>query len=179
MFLVLYVMSVKNLDASVLGVHLDSVVVFSLFMAVEATVALVSAPLGEELVREFGARSTLAGSLVVTAAFPGLLFLAGQDVLAVAVLFGVFGLRLVGQPAREVFVEQLSDAGNERAGRSYRTVRNALVVPSSVVGGALYTVSPDLLMLAASVVGLVGAATFLRVEPLPDYLTLYEDDGRR
>lgn len=179
MFLVLYLVNVRHLDATVLGIHLDPVVLFSVCMAVEALVALVTVPLGEELVREFGARPTLAGSLVVTAAFPGLLFLAGQDVFAVAAVFGLFGLRFVGQPAREVFVEQLSDAGNERAGRSYRTVRNALVVPSSAVGGVLYVVSPHLLMLGATVVGLVGAATFLRIEPLPDYLTLYEDDGRR
>ncbi|GGL61686.1 hypothetical protein [Halocalculus aciditolerans] len=177
LFLVMYVVTVLGLDATVFGVYFSPPSVFALLIGVEAATALAGVVPGEELVREFGVRAVLRYALVATAAFP-LLLLVSPGVadalhlphLAVIVgLFALYGTRFFALPARNALFDGISGVAGTNAGDAYRTVRNTAVVPSALVGGALYAVSPNALLIGAGAAAALGAFAFHRVDDLPDH----------
>jgi hypothetical protein len=129
-----------------LGVGLDTGVVslgpaafFGVLLAVEMAVALVSMPVAAALAETIGLKPVVAFGFSVYALFPILLINAPANAAVVALLFAYSGLRFAGLPAHKALI--VGPATRDTSGRvagSYYLVRNAVVIPSAAVGGALY-----------------------------------------
>jgi MFS family permease len=136
---------------------------FGVLLAIEMVVALVSMVPVARLADRVGYKPVVALGFAVYAVFPVLLILAPSDPLVVALLFAFSGLRFAGLPAHKALI--VGPAAANRGGRvtgAYYLVRNALVIPSALVGGWLYeAASPELAFGVASVIGLLGTGVFL------------------
>jgi MFS family permease len=165
-----------GLDLGVL--ELEPSVFFGLLLAIEMAVALVSMPVAASVAERVGLKPVVALGFAVYALFPTLLISVPADApytaALVVALFGFSGLRFAGLPAHKaLIVGPAEDAAGGRVSGSYYLLRNALVIPSAVVGGALYdgfsvpltTVrvsgSPTLAFTLATVIGLVGVGYFV------------------
>ncbi len=164
-FVVRVVVGVLGVDAVLLGRRFGPVALFGAFAAVELAVALAGSLAARRLTDD-GTRAPLAAvDLLAVASFPLLLTSAPAAPSAVAALFALSGLRALGRPARRALVEAVLP---ESVGaREYRSARNAAVVPSALLGGLLYAVSPHLAFGLATAAGAVGLAEFCHfVRPL-------------
>jgi MFS family permease len=135
---------------------------FGVLLAVEMAVALLTMVPVARLARAVGLKPVVALGFAVYAVFPALLVLAPADAGVVALLFAFSGLRFAGLPAHKALIvgPAEADAGGRVVG-SYYLVRNVVVIPSAVVGGWLYGVSPPVAFGVATVVGLLGTGYFL------------------
>jgi hypothetical protein len=115
----------------------------------------------------------VAVGFAVYAVFPVLLIGAPADPWVLVALFAFSGLRFAGLPAHKALIVGPAerDAGGRVTG-SYYLVRNAVVIPSALVGGVVYGLDrvavggvalagPTVAFGVASVVGLVGTGYFL------------------
>ncbi|MFB6171452.1 MAG: MFS transporter [Haloarculaceae archaeon] len=142
--------------------HLSPQAFFGVLLAVEMAVALLTMVPMAALSRRVGLKPVVALGFAVYAVFPALLIAAPADPLVVAALFGVSGLRFAGLPAHKALV--VGPAAQNAGGRvtgAYYLVRNAVVIPSALLGGVLYARSPALAFGVASAVGLAGVVAFL------------------
>jgi MFS family permease len=170
-FVVLVITDVWRLEATVLGFTLDPAALFGVLLAVEMVVALLSMYPVARLAERTGLKPVVAIGFVVYAVFPVLLISAPQDPLVVAALFAFSGLRFAGLPAHKALIVGPAerDAGGRVTG-TYYLIRNAVVIPSGVVGGLLYGVAPTLAFAVATVVGLAGTVLFVAFgEEFPAY----------
>ncbi|WP_255151821.1 MFS transporter [Halorarius halobius] len=148
---------------------------FGVLLAIEMAVALLSMVPVSRLTSRVGLKPVVALGFAVYAVFPALLISAPADAVTVAgvrvppsavlvALFAFSGLRFAGLPAHKALIVGPAerDAGGRVTG-SYYLVRNVVTVPSAVVGGALYAVSPVVAFGTASAVGVVGVLLFLVV----------------
>ena len=135
---------------------------FGVLLAIEMAVALVTMAPVARLAESVGLVPVVAGGFAVYAVFPALIVAAPATPLVYAVLFAVSGLRFAGLPAHKALI--VGPAEREAGGRvtgSYYLVRNAVTIPSAVVGGWLYGADPRAAFGLATVVGLVGTGYFL------------------
>jgi len=153
---------------------LSPAVFFGLLLAIEMVVALVSMPPAAALAERVGLKPIVALGFSVYAIFPILLISAPADALVVAVLFAFSGLRFAGLPAHKALIVGPAerDTGGRVAG-SYYLARNAVVIPSAALGGAIYggfsvpfseatyAGSPTVAFGLATAIGLVGTVYFL------------------
>ncbi|WP_049903883.1 hypothetical protein [Halococcus agarilyticus] len=171
-FLVITVTSVLEIDVTLFGQRLRPDAFFGVCLIAEMSVALLATGPLTRLASRIGRERVVAGTLLVVALFPIALVSAPANAAIVAGLFAAFGLYRAGLPTRHAFVDAImagddttteTDAANDISdGRSgYRTARAALRVPSALVGGALYAVSPTLAFGLAAIVGAVGVREFL------------------
>ncbi|EMA49031.1 MULTISPECIES: hypothetical protein [Halococcus] len=171
-FLVITVTSVLKIDVTLFGHRLRPDAFFSVCLIAEMSVALVATGPLTRLTSRIGRERVVAGTLLVGALFPIALVSAPANAAIVAGLFAAFGLYRAGLPTRHAFVDSITtgddtttetgaanDISDDR--RGYRTVRAALRVPSALVGGVLYAVSPTLAFGLATVVGAVGVRELL------------------
>ena len=173
-FFVIVVVQFLEVGLDLGFVTLDPAVFFGVLLAVEMVVALVSMPVAAKLAERVGLKPIVALGFSVYALFPVLLISAPADALLVTLLFAYSGLRFAGLPAHKALIVGPAerDTGGRVAG-SYYLLRNTIVIPSAVLGGALYggfTVpmttfgyggSPVLAFTVATVVGVVGTLYFL------------------
>ncbi|EMA47859.1 hypothetical protein [Halococcus saccharolyticus] len=171
-FLVITVTSVLRIDVTLLGQRLRPDAFFGVCLVAEMGVALIATEPLTRLANRIGRERVVAGTLLVAALFPITLVSAPANAAIVAGLFAAFGLYRAGLPTRHAFVDGImtgddtttetddaNDISDDR--RGYRTARAALRVPSALVGGVLYAVSPTLAFGLAAVVGAVGVREFL------------------
>ena len=177
MVYVFFVIVVTDLQAVGLDlgvVTLDPEVFFGVLLAVEMLVALVSMPVAARLAESVGLKPVVAFGFSVYALFPVLLVFAPANAAVVTVLFAYSGLRFAGLPAHKALI--VGPAERDTGGRvsgSYYLLRNAVVIPSAALGGALYggvpvpgtdrlvPGSPELAFSLATLVGLTGTVYFL------------------
>jgi MFS family permease len=161
-FFVLFVTDELGVGLQVLGFDLRPDAFFGVLLAVEMVVALASMIPVSKLAERVGLKPVVAIGFVVYAVFPTLLAFAPANQWVLVALFAFSGLRFAGLPAHKALIvgPAAADAGGRVTG-TYYLVRNVVVVPSAVLGGALYDASPALAFQVASVVGLVGAGYFL------------------
>ena len=153
---------VQGVGATLLGIDLAPAAFFGVLLAVEMVVALVSMYPAARLAERTGLKPVVGLGFAVYAVFPLALVLAPPDPLVLGLVFAVSGLRFAGLPAHKALIVGPAEAGGGgRVTGTYYLLRNAVVIPSGVVGGALYGVSPTLAFGAATGVGLVGTALFL------------------
>jgi predicted MFS family arabinose efflux permease len=125
-------------------------------------VALLVMVPASKLAGRIGLKPVVATGFLVYAVFPILLITAPADQWALALLFAFSGLRFAGLPAHKALIvgPAEEDAGGRVTG-SYYLVRNTLIVPSGIVGGALYGTNPTLAFGVATAIGLLGTGYFL------------------
>ncbi|MFB6164569.1 MAG: MFS transporter [Haloarculaceae archaeon] len=143
--------------------YLSPDALFGVLLAVEMVVALVSMVPVARLADRVGLKPVVALGFAVYAVFPILLINAPADPWIVGLLFAFSGLRFAGLPAHKALIVGPAerDAGGRVTG-AYYLVRNALTIPSALVGGWLYTaVSPGFAFTVATGVGLLGTGIFL------------------
>ena len=157
-FVVVTVTGVLRVEAHVFGYRLGPSAFFGVLMLVEVSVALTASILAARLSSGTRHNAILFLSALVSANFPLLLVGVPATPLAVGVLFAVFGLRFAGRPARRAsIVAELEDGeGNAAAVESYRLARDALAVPSALIGGVFYAISPTLAFMLSTIVGVIG-----------------------
>lgn len=156
-FVVVTVIGVLRVEAHVLGYRLGPSAFFGVLMLVEVSVALTVSILVARPSSGTRRNAVVFLSALVSASFPLLLVGVPATPLAVGVLFAVFGLRFAGRPARRASIAaELEDGEAEGVVESYQLVRNALVVPSALVGGVFYAISPTLAFMLSTVVGVIG-----------------------
>ena len=137
---------------------------FGVLLAIEMLVALVVMVPVSRLSRRVGLKPVVALGFAVYAVFPILLINAPENAAALAALFAFSGLRFAGLPAHKALIVGPAEAGTGgRVTGSYYLLRNAVVIPSAAVGGAMYAVSPRAAFAGATAVGLVGVGLFLAV----------------
>jgi MFS family permease len=137
---------------------------FGVLLAVEMLVALAVMIPVSRLSRHVGLKPVVALGFAVYAVFPVLLINAPENAAALAALFAFSGLRFAGLPAHKALIVGPAEAGaGGRVTGSYYLLRNAVVIPSAAVGGAIYAVSPRAAFAGATAVGLVGVGLFLAV----------------
>jgi len=161
-FVIFVITDVWELRATLLGVTLAPAAFFGLLLVVEMTVALLSMIPVSRAAEQVGLKPVVAAGFLVYATFPAILISAPADPLLVGVIFAFSGLRFAGLPAHKALIvgPAKRDAGGRVTG-SYYLVRNAVVIPSGVVGGWLYGVDPVVAFGVATVVGLLGTGLFL------------------
>jgi MFS family permease len=161
-FVIFVITDIWELEATVLGIALGPAAFFGVLLAVEMSVALVSMYPVARLAERTGLKPVVALGFLVYAVFPVLLINAPADPLIVGALFAFSGLRFAGLPAHKALIvgPAKRDAGGRVTG-TYYLVRNAVVIPSGVVGGWLYGVDPTLAFTVATAIGLLGTALFL------------------
>ncbi|MGB9966040.1 MFS transporter [Halobacterium hubeiense] len=144
------------------GVSLSPEAFFGVLLGVEMLVALLSMLPVSRLAERVGLKPVVAAGFAVYATFPVLLINAPGDQWALVALFAYSGLRFAGLPAHKAMIVGPAEA--EAGGRvtgTYYLVRNAVGIPSTAIGGAIYAVSPTLSFTLATVVGLLGTGYYL------------------
>ena len=138
-FFILVVTDFREVGLAVGSVTLSPAVFFGVLLAVEMVIALVSMPIAAKLAESVGLKPVVAFGFSVYALFPALLILAPGNALVFTLLFAYSGLRFAGLPAHKALI--VGPAERETGGRvagSYYLVRNAIVIPSAALGGAIY-----------------------------------------
>ena len=137
---------------------------FGVLLAIEMLVALAVMLPVSRLSRRVGLKPVVALGFAVYAVFPVLLINAPENAAVLAALFAFSGLRFAGLPAHKALIVGPAEAGTGgRVTGSYYLLRNAVVIPSAAVGGAIYAVSPRAAFAGSTAVGLVGVGLFLAV----------------
>jgi MFS family permease len=174
-FFVLVVTEFREVGVELGGIALSPEVYFGVLLAIEMSVALVSMPVAARLAESVGLKPVVALGFAVYAVFPVVLITAPANAAVFALLFAGSGLRFAGLPAHKALIVGPAerDTGGRVAG-SYYLVRNTIVIPSAVFGGAIYggvgipgvdlayAGSPVLAFTIATAIGLVGTVYFLR-----------------
>jgi MFS family permease len=144
------------------GYSLGPEAFFGVLLSVEMVVALAMMIPVSKLAERTGLKPVVAAGFLVYAVFPAMLIFAPADPLVVGLLFAFSGLRFAGLPAHKAMIvgPAEKDAGGRVTG-SYYLVRNAVVIPSTLLGGVLYGVDPRIPFVIATAVGLVGVAYYL------------------
>jgi MFS family permease len=138
-FFVIVVTDFLEVGLELGAVTLSPEVFFGVLLAIEMAVALVSMPVAAKLAERVGLKPVVGFGFSVYATFPILLILAPGNPAVVAALFAYSGLRFAGLPAHKALIvgPAQRDTGGRVAG-SYYLLRNAVVIPSAAIGGAIY-----------------------------------------
>jgi MFS family permease len=157
-----------------LAVDLSPQAFFGYLLGVEMAVALLLMMPAAKLAERVGLKPIVALGFAVYAVFPIVLITAPPTPLAMVVLFAFSGLRFAGLPSHKALIvgPAESDTGGRITG-TYYLLRNAIVIPSGLVGALLWTGrvpltgidvfagSPTIAFAVASVIGIAGTAYFL------------------
>jgi len=144
------------------AVSLSPQAFFGLLLGVEMLVALATMVPVANLAERVGLKPVVALGFAVYAVFPVLLISAPANAGVLALLFAFSGLRFAGLPAHKALIvgPAEADAGGRVTG-TYYLLRNAVVIPSGLAGGYLYSLDPTVAFAVASVVGGAGVVYFL------------------
>lgn len=136
---------------------------FGYLLGLEMLVALLVMAPAAKLAERVGLKPVVAVGFAVYAIFPILLINAPANPEALVALFAFSGLRFAGLPSHKALIvgPAEADAGGRVTG-AYYLLRNTIVIPSAVIGGALWDfVSPEIAFTVAAVIGLIGTGYFL------------------
>lgn len=160
-FFVLVITQILDVGITIFGQRFGPAAFFGLLLALELGVALVTMVPTAKFTQRVGLKPVIVGSFFVYAIFPVLLINVPANPLVLVVLFAFSGLRFAGLPAHKALISgpaEIEESGQVTG--SYYSVRNIIVIPSAVLGGWLYGMSPTLAFSVATVIGLVGVGYF-------------------
>lgn len=160
-FLIITVTSVLRIDITLFGLRLRPDALFGICLFAEMAVALVAAGPLTRLARWVGREYVVAGTLLVAALFPIALVSAPANAVFVVLLFAVFGCYRAGLSIRRESIDSVVMGDTDDSYEQYRTAQAVVRVPSALVGGLLYAVSPTLAFGLAAIIGTVGVREFL------------------
>jgi MFS family permease len=150
-FIVLYVTGQLNFSAPAYG---------ALYAIQQAVSILLYLPMGK-LAEATGRRPLVALTFLFFALFPvAVRFASSFPALVGAFVLG--GLKEMGEPARKsLIVDWAEESVRGRMVGVYYGIRNLLVVPAGLLGGWLFSRSPELPLEMAGAVGILGVAVYL------------------
>jgi MFS family permease len=147
-FVVLYVTNILGLTAATFGT------LVALRMATSILAYLPAATLADRQ----GRMPFVVASFVCYTLFPFLLATA-QGPVGLVAAFVCAGLRELGEPARKAMIVDLADVAQRgRMVGAYYFTRGLVVMPASLIGGLLWTLSPQTPFFVAAGVCLLGVA---------------------
>jgi MFS family permease len=150
-FIVLFVLQVRHLSA----------VDYGILYAVQQAVSIASYLPGGRVADRTGRGPLVAVTFVFFALFPLAVRFATTFPLLVAA-FCLGGLKEIGEPARKSLIVDLAPEDQRaRTIGAYYGIRNLVVVPAGIAGGALWQMSPTLPLEVACGIGLAGMAVFV------------------
>jgi MFS family permease len=161
-FVVLYATQVVGISAPRFGALVSVQMVSSMVVYVPAA----------SLARRIGRKPLVVATFVAFALFP-LSVIAATSFAGLVLAFVVGGLRETGEPARKAVIVDLADP--TRRGRTtglYYLLRSLAITPAAIVGGALWSVRPELPFLVAGAFGLLGALVFAVTVPTSEVATI-------
>jgi MFS family permease len=149
-FLVLFAVNVIGIGAPAFG----------LLIAVQmATVIVCSLP-AARLADRLGRKPFVIATFVAFTCFP-LAVVAADSFGGLVLAFVVGGLREIGEPARKsLILEFVRPEVRARGVGLYYLIRSLAIAPAATVGGALWSVSPELPFVMAGAIGVVGTVLF-------------------
>jgi len=161
-FLVVGVDSVV-VAGTTLDLGLSPVAFFGYLLGVEMLVALLVMAPAAKLAERVGLKPVVALGFAVYAIFPIVLIFAPANPNALLLVFAFSGLRFAGLPSHKALIVGPAEAGaGGRVTGAYYLLRNAIVIPSAAIGGALWDfVSPEVAFTVAAMIGLIGTGYFL------------------
>ena len=154
-FVVLYATRVIGISPPQFGALVSIQMVTSMMVYVPAAA----------LARRIGRKPLVVATFVAFALFP-LTVIGATGFAGLVLAFVMGGLRETGEPARKAVIVDLADP--ERRGRTiglYYLMRSLAITPAALLGGALWTVRPELPFVVASGFGLLGAFVFAAMVP--------------
>jgi MFS family permease len=157
-FIVLYATRVIGVTAPQFGALVSIQMVASMVVYVPAAA----------LARRIGRKPLVVATFVAFALFP-LAVISAAGFAGLVAAFVVGGLRETGEPARKAVIVDLADPA--RRGRTtglYYLMRSLAITPAALIGGALWSVRPELPFVVAGVFGLSGALVFALTVPASD-----------
>lgn len=168
-FLIIVIAEYHGVKLSVGPISLPSEAFFGVLVAIELLVGLGSVLFGHQVAKRFGNRVTILVGGLAAATFPVVLILVPANSVLIGLLFGFFGLRFAGVPARRaLFRERIEEAvvpevehEAETVLQSTHLVRDAAAVPGGFVGGILFSIAPEVAFGIAGVTALVGLRQFI------------------
>ncbi|PSQ19138.1 MFS transporter [Halobacteriales archaeon QS_8_69_26] len=136
---------------------------FGYLLGVEMLVALLVMAPAAKVAEYVGLKPVVATGFAVYAVFPVVLIGAPGTSLAMILVFAFSGLRFAGLPSHKALIVGPAEAGaGGRVTGTYYLLRNTVVIPSGIVGGALWEyVSPEVAFTIAAAVGVLGTGYFL------------------
>lgn len=149
-YVVLYVLNVLG----------ASPVDYGLLISVQMTTSILSYFPAAKLADIYGRKPFITLTFTFFALFPLVLALIPNPEL-LPLAFIVAGLREIGETARKALIVDLAEKSHK--GRSiglYYLIREGLMIPAPLLGGLLWEVSPKVMFLAASAVGILGVIIF-------------------
>jgi MFS family permease len=145
-FVVLYVTHVLGLSAATFGT------LVALRMATSVLAYLPAAALADR----HGRTPFVVASFLCYALFPCLL-VSAQGPIGLMAAFICAGLREIGEPARKAMIVDLAeDARRGQMVGAYYLTRGLVVMPASLIGGFLWTLTPQAPFVVAAGVCLLG-----------------------
>lgn len=144
--------------------------VFALLLVVEAVAAAVAPAVGEFLLRRFSPRPVLALGLGAASVAPMALVETPPTAVLDALVFALFGLRRLADPARETLLAGAED----EAAAAYRQTRAVARVPAVAGASAIYALSPALLFRVVTFLGGLGVYELFRDDPVTHVRRLLE-----
>ena len=154
-FIVLYATRIIGVTAPQFGALVSIQMVASMAVYVPAAA----------LARRIGRKPLVIATFVAFALFP-LAVISATGFAGLAAAFVMGGLRETGEPARKAVIVDLADPA--RRGRTtglYYLMRSLAITPAALIGGALWSVTPELPFVVAGVFGFAGALVFAFTVP--------------
>ncbi|HYN86307.1 MAG TPA: MFS transporter [Pyrinomonadaceae bacterium] len=149
-FVVLYVTNVKGLTVASYG----------LLVAVQMATSVVVYFPAARLADRVGRKPLVIATFVCFALFP-VAVVASGGFASLAAAFVVGGLRELGEPSRKALIVDLAEPHlRARTVGIYYLVRSLSITPAGALGGALWTVAPEVPFLLAGAFGLAGTLVF-------------------
>ena len=149
-FIVLYATRIIGVSAPQFGALVSVQMVTSMVVYVPAAA----------LSRTIGRKPLVIATFVAFALFP-LAVVSVASFAGLVAAFVVGGLRETGEPARKAVIVDLADPA--RRGRTtglYYLMRSLAITPAALIGGALWSVRPELPFVVAGAFGFAGAFVF-------------------
>ncbi len=134
---------------------------FGILISIQMTVSVLSYIPAAGIANRVGKKPVAIVSFLCFSLYPA--FILYSDTLFWLILaFGVAGFREFGEPARKAILVDL--APTEKRAQSiglYYTFRSLSVVPGSIIGALLWTISHQLTGLIASLIAFIGLLFFI------------------
>ncbi|MCW4020649.1 MAG: MFS transporter [Candidatus Bathyarchaeota archaeon] len=145
---------------------------YGLMISIQMVASVLSYLPAAKLSDIHGRKPFVAATFLCFALFPLTLVLTPAAVL-LPIAFIVNGLREIGEPARKALIVDLAESGQR--GKTiglYYLIRETVNTPASLIGGLLWSISPQTPFYLACLLGATGTAIFLRStvqaqEPVP------------
>jgi MFS family permease len=151
------------IGAATIDLGLSPAAFFGYLLGVEMLVALLVMVPAARLAERVGLKPVVAIGFAVYAIFPIVLIFAPANPNALVLVFAFSGIRFAGLPSHKALIVGPAESGaGGRVTGAYYLVRNAVVIPSAAIGGALWDfVSPEVAFTVAAAIGVLGTGYFL------------------